>query len=54
MQIIREVEKPDVVAMAVRGLFNGDGDLDTCIVIRSAYVGNGIAQVQAALVLFMT
>ena len=29
------------------GYFNGRGDFDTCIVIRSAYVENGIATVQA-------
>lgn len=29
------------------GYLTGDGDLDTCIVIRSAYVENGIARVQA-------
>lgn len=29
------------------GYFNAYGDLDTCIVIRSAYVENGIATVQA-------
>ena len=29
------------------GYFNGKGDFDTCIVIRSAYVENGIATVQA-------
>lgn len=29
------------------GYLTGEGDLDTCIVIRSAYVENGIANVQA-------
>lgn len=29
------------------GYMNGHGDLDTCIVIRSAYVENGVASVQA-------
>lgn len=29
------------------GYFNGNGDFDTCIVIRSAFVKNGIAHVQA-------
>ncbi|WP_265498081.1 anthranilate synthase component 1 [Providencia rustigianii] len=29
------------------GYFNGKGDFDTCIVIRSAYVENGVATVQA-------
>jgi anthranilate synthase component 1 len=29
------------------GYINGQGDMDTCIVIRSAFVKNGVAQVQA-------
>ena len=29
------------------GYITGDGDMDTCIVIRSAFVKNGIAQIQA-------
>lgn len=29
------------------GYLTGDGSMDTCIVIRSAYVENGVAQVQA-------
>jgi len=29
------------------GYLNSDGDMDTCIVIRSAFVKNGIAYVQA-------
>ncbi len=29
------------------GYFTGNGDMDTCIVIRSAFVKNGVAQVQA-------
>lgn len=29
------------------GYINGRGDMDTCIVIRSAFVKNGVAQVQA-------
>lgn len=29
------------------GYFNGNGDFDTCIVIRSAFVQNGLAHVQA-------
>ncbi|MBO9491478.1 anthranilate synthase component 1 [Endozoicomonas sp. G2_1] len=29
------------------GYFTGTGEMDTCIVIRSAFVNNGIAQVQA-------
>ncbi len=48
MQLIRDVEKQrrDSYGGAV-GYLTGEGDLDTCIVIRSAYVENGIAQVQA-------
>ncbi len=34
--------------MAVRCVtWSGEGTLDTCIVIRSAYVEDGVAQVQA-------
>ena len=29
------------------GYFNGNGDFDTCIVIRSAFVQNGLAHIQA-------
>jgi anthranilate synthase component 1 len=29
------------------GYLNGDGEMDTCIVIRSAFVKNGVAHVQA-------
>lgn len=29
------------------GYLNGEGDMDTCIIIRSAFVRNGIAQIQA-------
>jgi anthranilate synthase component 1 len=29
------------------GYITGDGDMDTCIVIRSAYVNNGVAHIQA-------
>lgn len=48
MQIIREVEKTRRGSYGgAVGYLTGDGDLDTCIVIRSAYVENGIAQVQA-------
>lgn len=48
MQLIRDVEKQrrGTYGGAV-GYLTGEGDLDTCIVIRSAYVENGIAQVQA-------
>lgn len=48
MQLIAEQEKirRGSYGGAV-GYFTGRGDLDTCIVIRSAYVENGIATVQA-------
>lgn len=48
MQLIREVEhcRRGSYGGAV-GYLTGEGDLDTCIVIRSAYVENGIAQIQA-------
>ncbi|MBD1577065.1 anthranilate synthase component 1 [Vibrio sp. S11_S32] len=48
MQFIREVEQQrrGTYGGAV-GYLTGEGDLDTCIVIRSAYVENGIATVQA-------
>ena len=48
MQLIREVEgvRRGSYGGAV-GYLTGEGTLDTCIVIRSAYVENGIAQVQA-------
>ncbi|OEF27438.1 anthranilate synthase component 1 [Vibrio rumoiensis] len=48
MQLIREVEQQrrGTYGGAV-GYLTGEGDLDTCIVIRSAYVENGIAHVQA-------
>ena len=29
------------------GYINGNGDMDTCIVIRSAFVKNGVAYIQA-------
>jgi len=48
MQLIRDVEKERRGSYGgAVGYLTGDGDLDTCIVIRSAYVENGIAQVQA-------
>jgi anthranilate synthase component I len=48
MQLIREVEKQRRGSYGgAVGYLTGEGDLDTCIVIRSAYVENGIAQVQA-------
>ncbi|PQJ88907.1 anthranilate synthase component 1 [Aliivibrio sifiae] len=48
MQLIRDVEKTrrGTYGGAV-GYLTGDGNMDTCIVIRSAYVEDGIAQVQA-------
>ncbi|MFV0574076.1 MAG: anthranilate synthase component 1 [Vibrio sp.] len=48
MQLIRDVEKQrrGTYGGAV-GYLTGEGDLDTCIVIRSAYVENGEAHVQA-------
>jgi len=48
MQLIHDVEKERRGSYGgAVGYFTGEGDLDTCIVIRSAYVENGIAQVQA-------
>lgn len=48
MQLIRDVEKERRGSYGgAVGYLTGDGDLDTCIVIRSAYVENGVAQVQA-------
>ncbi|WP_038172536.1 anthranilate synthase component 1 [Vibrio pacinii] len=48
MQLIRNVEgtRRGSYGGAV-GYLTGEGTLDTCIVIRSAYVENGVAQVQA-------
>ncbi|WP_439333847.1 anthranilate synthase component 1 [Vibrio agarilyticus] len=48
MQLIRQVEgrRRGAYGGAV-GYLTGDGTLDTCIVIRSAYVEQGIAHVQA-------
>ncbi|GLT16609.1 anthranilate synthase component 1 [Vibrio zhanjiangensis] len=48
MQLIRNVEssRRGSYGGAV-GYLTGEGTLDTCIVIRSAYVENGIAQIQA-------
>ncbi|MGL1958433.1 MAG: anthranilate synthase component 1 [Colwellia sp.] len=47
-QLIREIEgkRRGSYGGAV-GYLTGDGEMDTCIVIRSAFVKNGIAQVQA-------
>ncbi len=48
MQLIRDVEKTRRGSYGgAVGYLTGEGDLDSCIVIRSAYVENGIAQVQA-------
>ncbi|WP_136484101.1 anthranilate synthase component 1 [Vibrio sp. H11] len=48
MQLIRDVEKERRGSYGgAVGYLTGEGDLDTCIVIRSAFVENGIAQVQA-------
>lgn len=48
MQLIRNVEKERRGSYGgAVGYLTGEGDLDTCIVIRSAYVENGMAQVQA-------
>lgn len=48
MQLIRNVEKQRRGSYGgAVGYLTGEGTLDTCIVIRSAYVENGVAQVQA-------
>lgn len=48
MQLIAENEKTRRGSYGgAVGYFTGTGDFDTCIVIRSAYVENGIATVQA-------
>lgn len=48
MQLIAESEKTRRGSYGgAIGYLNGNGDLDTCIVIRSAYVENQIATVQA-------
>ncbi|MFD2180503.1 anthranilate synthase component 1 [Veronia pacifica] len=48
MQLIRDFEKQKRGSYGgAVGYLNGHGDMDTCIVIRSAYVENDIAQVQA-------
>ena len=46
--LIREVEQERRGSYGgAVGYVNGNGDMDTCIVIRSAFVANGIAHVQA-------
>ena len=48
MQLIRDTEKTRRGSYgAAVGYLTGEGSLDTCIVIRSAYVENGHAHVQA-------
>ena len=48
MQLIRQVEKTRRGSYGgAVGYLTGEGNFDTCIVIRSAYVENGIAHVQA-------
>lgn len=48
MQLIRDVEQQRRASYGgAVGYLNGHGDMDTCIVIRSAYVENEIAYVQA-------
>lgn len=55
MQLIRDVEQARRGSYGgAVGYLTGEGDLDTCIVIRSAYVENGIAQVKLARVSFTT
>lgn len=48
MQLISKVEQQTRGSYGgAVGYLNGYGDLDSCIVIRSAYVENGIAEIQA-------
>ncbi|EFP96344.1 anthranilate synthase component 1 [Vibrio caribbeanicus] len=48
MQLIRQVEKARRGSYGgAVGYLTGEGNFDTCIVIRSAYIENGIAHVQA-------
>jgi anthranilate synthase component 1 len=48
MQLIRDVEKTRRGSYGgAVGYLTGEGTFDTCIVIRSAYVEDGVAQVQA-------
>ena len=47
-ELVREVEKKRRGSYGgAVGYINGGGDMDTCIVIRSAFVKNGVAQAQA-------
>lgn len=47
-QLVRQVEQKRRGSYGgAVGYINGSGDMDTCIVIRSAFVKNGIAQAQA-------
>lgn len=47
-ELIRQVEKKRRGSYGgAVGYINGNGDMDTCIVIRSAFVKDGIAQAQA-------
>ena len=46
--LIRQVEKQRRGSYGgAVGYINGNGDMDTCIVIRSAFVKNGVAYIQA-------
>ena len=48
MQLISEVKKQTRGGYGgAVGYINGYGDLDSCIVIRSAYVENNVAEIQA-------
>ena len=47
MELVRVTEEPGAAPTAGSGLLKGDGSMDNCIVIRSAYVKNGQAVVQA-------
>ncbi|ALS98756.1 anthranilate synthase component 1 [Lacimicrobium alkaliphilum] len=47
-RLIREVEQQRRGSYGgAVGYINGQGDMDTCIVIRSAFVSNGVAHIQA-------
>ncbi len=46
--LVRQVEKQKRGSYGgAVGYINGNGDMDTCIVIRSAFVKNGTAYIQA-------